>query len=119
MPVGSGEGRGISPESTRAVEVIQRIVLPAPDIGVSRIPGKNRTVHVSGFRSTTFTLDKNGCPNLTPFEWQKVSGTADPKNPPKVVCRAVATMRNEEFFNPKHVPAEKDGASMISICHED
>ena len=91
----------MSPRNTRPGEVMERMVLPALEMGGYTVTWhKNIGMRfgVSAHKVDTFALDVFGCPYLISLNWQQVSGTAEQKIPFEILCLADAMMHNEEFF---------------------
>ena len=91
----------MSPRNTRTGEVMERMVLPALEMGgyaVTRHKNIGTRFGVSAHKVDTFTLDDFGRPYLISLKWQQVSGTAEQKIPFEILCLADAMMHNEEFF---------------------
>ncbi|MYA60163.1 MAG: hypothetical protein F4X40_06350 [Chloroflexi bacterium] len=91
----------MTPRNTRTGEVMERMVLPALQMGgytVTRQKTIGTRFGVSKHNVDTFAIDHFGRPYLISLKWQQVSGTAEQKIPFEVVCLADAMMRNEEFF---------------------
>ena len=91
----------MSPRNTRTGEVMERMVLPALEMGGYQIT-RHKTIgtrfEVTSHKVDTFALDDFGRPYLISLKWQQVSGTAEQKIPFEILCLADAMMRNEEYF---------------------
>ena len=91
----------MSPRNTRTGEVMERMVLPALEMGgytVTRHKNIGMRFGVSAHKVDTFALDDFGRPYLISLKWQQVSGTAEQKIPFEILCLADAMMHNEEYF---------------------
>lgn len=91
----------MSPRNTRTGEVMERMVLPALDMGgynVTRRKQVGTRFGVSKHYIDTYALDRFGRPYLISLKWQQVGGTAEQKIPFEVVSLADAMIRNEAYF---------------------
>ena len=96
----NAEPEGMPARDTRTGSVMERMILPALEMGGYRF---ERNVHigsrlgVSRHRIDTLAEDEDGRVHLISLKWQQVQGTAEQKIPFEIICLVDAIRSGDRF----------------------
>ena len=91
----------MSPRNTRTGSVMERMALPALEMGgyrVRRSVDIGERLGVSRHKIDVLAHDTEGRQHLISLKWQQVQGTAEQKIPFEVICLAEAMIQDERFY---------------------